>query len=156
MSAFEILSLLIPWMALVISIYTLFQHRRLQREANELQRATAKLAEKQLELLARTERERERAQLSLQLVGRQGEHLLLLRNVGAAEAVDVRIESVGEDSLLVKHQIDSMFPLHYLKPGEEVRLGAAIFISSPPKHLVRVSWHDRDGTAREEEFTLVQ
>lgn len=156
MTTFETLTLLIPWLALVISVYTFFQQRKLQREANELQRATSQLAEKQLEMLKREEAERHRSRLSIVLTGRQGSHLILLRNVGSTEAANVRIESIREPSPLVKHQIESMFPLEYLKPGAEIRLGAAVYVESPEKFAIRLLWRDPDGTEREEQFELVR
>ena len=155
MTNFETLTLLIPWLALVISVYTFTQQRKLQREANELQRATSELAKRQLEMLERETNDQRRAKLSIVLTGKQGAHLLVLRNVGSALATNVRIESIGQPSLLVRHQIDSMFPLQQLRPGAEVRLSAAIYMESPPKFGVRLLWTDPDGTIGTDDFEIL-
>ena len=155
MTNFESLTLLIPWLALVISVYTFTQQRKLQKEANELQRATAKLAKRQLEMLDREAHEERHATLSLVLVGKQGAHQLVLRNIGAAVATNVHIESIDQPSLLISPQIESLFPLDHLRPDAEVRFGAAIYVESPPKFRVRLQWTDPDGTARTDEFEIM-
>ena len=155
MPTVEMLTLLIPWLALVISIYTFTQQRKLQKEANELQRATSELAKRQIEMLEREAHDQQRAKLSLALVGKQGAHLLVLRNNGKALATNVSIESIGAPSLLVRHQIESMFPLEQLRPESDVRLSAAIYLESPPKFRIRLLWTDPDGTARTDDFEIV-
>lgn len=155
MTYFETLSLLIPWLALAISIYTFTQQRKLQKEANDLQRATSELAKRELEMLERETHDKRHAKLSLKLAGKQGAHLLVLRNIGTVPATNVRIESIGQPSPLVRHQIESMFPLEQVRPDTEIRLGAAIYYESPPKFGVRLLWNDPDGTARTEDYEIV-
>ena len=48
MTTFETLTLLAALLAVAVSLYTLHEQRKLQKEANELQRATAELAKKQI------------------------------------------------------------------------------------------------------------
>ena len=154
MNYFETLSVLIPWLALVIAIYTFFQQRKLQREANDLQRATSELATRQLQMLEQEKLERHKAKLSLVLVGTQGNHTLLLSNTGIADATNVRIESLGPASPLVEHQISSLFPLERLRPSEELRLGAAVYYESPPTFSLRLRWKDSDNSERMEDFII--
>ncbi len=155
MTTVEKLTLLIPWLALVISIYTFMQQRKLQKEANELQRATSELAERQIKMLEREAHDQRRAKLSLVLEGKQGAHRLVLRNSGKALATNVSIESTGEPSLLVPQQIEAMFPLKQLRPESQVSFSAAIYSASPPKFGIRLLWTDPDGAARTDDFEIV-
>lgn len=154
MSEFETLTLLISILALIVSMYTFAQQRKLQREANELQRANSELASRQLGLLKEDERKSQQAELTLFLGGTQGAHILTVRNTGRAMASNVIIESVGDFSPLVPQQIESRFPLDILAPGDEVRLAAAIYVDSPDKFKLRLRWNDPDGTSRKEAFEL--
>ena len=155
MSHFETLSLLIPWFALVISVYTLVHQRKLQRDANDLQKATSELSKRQLQLIERDESDRKRVRLSLKLAGIPGARLLKLRNVGAVEARRVQVETAAEQSPFVKTQVDSLFPLASLRPGEEMEMVAALFQDSPPKFQIRVKWLNPDDTEGSDAFELV-
>lgn len=156
MSEFETITLLISILALVVSMYTFAQQRKLQREANELQRANSELAKRQLGLLKEDQRKGQQAELTLLLGGNQGAHILTVRNTGRAIASNVSIESVSDFSPLVPQQIESRFPLDILAPGDEVRLAAAIYAESPDNFKLRLRWNDPDGTSRKEAFELAR
>jgi hypothetical protein len=155
MTDFETLTLFISCLALIISIYVFTQQRKLQKEANDLQRPTSKLSEQMLEKLKHEANEQRHAKLSLTLEGKQWAHVLVLRNIGLVPATNVRIESIGQPSLLISHQIESMFPLGQVKPDSTVELGVAIYMESPPKFGVRLMWTDPDGAERMDEFEIV-
>ncbi len=157
MSDFEVLSILVACLALVISLVTFSGQRRLQREANELQKTTAALSKRQLELIEEQERVNTEAKLSLSLVEDGRGHKLVLRNLGPAEATDVAIESLGTDSedvLLVQQEVEAKFPLKRLRPSEEVRMIAAVYLGSPLVFKVRLRWRNGDGKQCEEEHSL--
>ncbi len=155
-SEFETLTLLISILALIVSMYTFAQQRKLQRETNELQRANSELAKRQLGLLKEDDRRSQNAELTLLLSGSQGAHILTVRNMGRATASNVSIESLGAFSPLVPQQIDSRFPLDILAPGDEVRLVAAIYVESPDKFKLRLRWNNPDGTNCKEAFELAR
>lgn len=48
MTYFEVLTLLLSCLAVVLSLYTLREQRKLQREANDLQKPASELAKRQL------------------------------------------------------------------------------------------------------------
>lgn len=95
MSQYEILATVISCIAVLVSLIswngqrtlqreTNLQHEKLQREANELQRATSELAKKQLELLNREERGKNTARLSLDLLREGNNFRFQLTNIGEA------------------------------------------------------------------------
>jgi hypothetical protein len=130
--------------------------RKLQREANDIQRATAKLAEKQLEILLREEKGKNAARLSLSLVRDGKNYRLVLKNVSEVQATDIEIAPLlqrQEDNPIVASEYAEKFPLKKLAPNAEVRLYAAIYLSSPSAFNFRISWKNPDGTpVVEEEF----
>ena len=157
MSDFEILSILVACLALVISLVTFSGQRRLQREANELQKTTAALSKRQLELIEEQEHVKAEAKLSLSLVEDGRGHKLILRNLGPADATEVEIQSLGanpDDVLLVKQEVDAKFPLKRLRPSEEIRMIAAVYLGSPLVFKVLLRWRNGDGAQCEEEHSL--
>lgn len=153
---FELLSILTACVALVISLVVWHGQRKLQREANELQRATARLSARQLELIEKEEAAAKVAHLDLRLEKQGSGHVLALTNYGPAMAHDIRLTSVGEgveDSLLMPDELEAKFPMARLLPGTRVGLIARVYLGSPSKFLVRVEW--RDGTGEKDEVVSV-
>jgi hypothetical protein len=156
MSEYEILSTVLACIAVTMSLVAWNGQRKLQREANDIQRATARLAEKQLEILLREEKGKNAARLSLALVREGKNHRLVLKNVSEVQATDVEIEPLlqrKEDNPIIPSEYAEKFPLKKLPPGAEVSLHALIFLSSPSAFNFRLSWKNPDGAAViEEEF----
>jgi hypothetical protein len=157
MSDFEVLSILVACIALVISLVTFNGQRRLQREANELQKTTAALSKRQLELIDEQERVKTEAKLSVSLSEDGRGHKLVIRSLGPADATDVEIQSLGttpEDVLLVKQEVDAKFPVRRLRPSEEIRMIAAVYLGSPLVFKLLLKWRNGDGSPCQEEYTL--
>lgn len=155
MTSFEVLSVLLACLAVVMSLVAWTGQRRLQREANGLQRATAELARKQLEILLREEKGKNSARLSLALVKDGKEFRFVLQNVSDVEATDIELEPVlqrPEDNPIITSEYQEKFPLKRLLPGAEIRLHAIIYLSSPSAFNVRATWKNPDGKAVQEEF----
>lgn len=154
MSQYELLATAIACFAVLVSLIAWNGQRKLQREANDLQRATAKLAEKQLELLLREERGRSVARLSLDLFREGKSYRFRLTNVGEAEARDAEIElqlQRPEDNPIIGSEYAEKFPAKRLMPGSSVTLIAAIHLSSPSAYNAILSWTNPDGTRVKEE-----
>lgn len=154
MSYYEVLTLLLACLAVVMSLVAWTGQRKLQREANDIQRATAELAKKQLEILLREEKGKNTARLSLDLIRDGKSHRLVLKNVSEVEATDVEIEPLlqrAEDNPIVASDYAEKFPLRKLAPGSQIRLLAAIYLSSPSAFNFRVNWKNPDGAAMSEE-----
>jgi len=154
MSQYELLATVIACLAVLVSLITWNGQRKLQREANDLQRATAKLAEKQLELLLREERGKSVARLSLDLFRDGNTYRFRLTNVGEAEARDAEIKLVlqrPDDNPIIASEYAEKFPAKRLMPGSSVTLVAAIHLGSPSAYNAILSWTNPDGSRVEEE-----
>jgi hypothetical protein len=152
MTHFELLSILTACVALVISLIVWSGQRKLQREANDLQRATAELSRRQLESIEREEAAAKVANLELRLEEQGNGYVLALTNFGPEAAHDVRLISLGEgveDSLLVQDEYEAKFPVARLLPGTRVGLTARVYLGSPSKFLFHLRW--RDGTGERSE-----
>jgi hypothetical protein len=126
----------------------------MQREANDMQRATSELAKKQLEILLREERGKNTARLSLSLE-RDGRNFRFhLTNISEVDARDVELELLltrPEDNPLVRSEYEQKFPLKRLQPCESVSLTAALHISSPTAFNALIKWTNPSGSRVEEE-----
>lgn len=154
MSEYELLATAIACLAVLLSIVTWNGQRKLQREANDLQRATARLAEKQLELLLREERGKHTARLSLNLFRDGKSYRFRLTNLGEAEARDAEIKLLlkrPEDSPIIASEYAEKFPAKRLMPGSSVTLIAAIHLGSPTAYNAILSWVNPDGAKVQEE-----
>ena len=154
MSYYEVLSTLLACIAVVMSLAAWTGQRRLQREANDLQRATAELAKKQLEILVREEKGKNSARLSLSLVRDGKSFRLVLRNASEVDAAEVEMAPLlqrPEDNPIIASDYAAKFPVPKLSPGAEVRLLAAIHLGSPSAFNFRVSWKNPDGQKVDEE-----
>lgn len=154
MSTYEALSVVIACVAAIVSLVVWNGQRKLQREANDLQRATSELARKQLEILLREEKGQNTARLSLSLERDGKGFRFRLRNISDVDAKDVEFELLlkrPEDNPLIKSDYDQKFPLKRLQPGESVALIAAIHLGSPTAFNALVKWTNPDGSKVEEE-----
>lgn len=154
MSTYEALSLVIACIAAIVSLVVWSGQRKLQREANDLQRATSELAKKQLELLLREEKGKNTSRLSLSLERDGKSFHFRLRNISDVDARDVELELLlkrPEDHPLIKSDYDEKFPLKRLQPGESVALIAALHLGSPTAFNALIKWTNPDGSRIEEE-----
>jgi hypothetical protein len=156
MSYAEIITSVIALLALVISLVVWHGQRRLQREANDLQRATAELSRRQLESLEKQEQESKVARLQLAIEPRGNGHVLSVRNFGPAIAYDVVLTphiSIGQPSPFVHGELESKFPAAKLLPTTSIGVMANFYLDSERTLNVTVKW--RDGTGLNEENTTL-
>jgi hypothetical protein len=156
MSQFEILTLVVSCLAVILSVHTLWEQRKLQREANELQRVTAELAKRQLEQLEEQDAARNRAYLAVDLYKQGNSHRLRVSNVGNVDALNIRLElevPQNSESPLAKEEYAQKFPVKRLNIGGSVSLLCGIYLDSPPCIEGVLFWSNPDGTEAREEFT---
>jgi hypothetical protein len=154
MSPYEALSIVVSCIAVVLSLVVWNGQRRMQREANDLQRATSELAKKQLEILLREEQGKNSARLSVSLKRDGKGFKFWITNISDVDAKDVDFALVvarPEDNPLVKSEYEQKFPAKRLQPGESVSLLAALFLSSPTGFNTTLKWTNPDGTRIEDE-----
>ncbi|KAE8437126.1 hypothetical protein [Vreelandella piezotolerans] len=153
MSKYEILSVLLGCIATIVSLIVWFGQRKIQKESNDLQRATSELAKKQLEILLREERGKNTARLSVDLFKDGKTYRFRITNISDVDAKDVDLNLLvkPEDSPLVKNDYEAKFPVPKLQPGSSVTLIAAIHLGSPTAYNAVLSWVNPDGTKVSEE-----
>jgi len=152
-SKYEILSVLLGCIATIVSLVVWAGQRRMQREANDLQRATSELAKKQLEILLREEKGKNAARLSFDIFKDGKTYRFRITNISDVDAknVNLRLLVKPEDSPLVKNDYEAKFPVPKLQPGSSVTLIAAIHLGSPTAYNAVLSWVNPDGTEVSEE-----
>ncbi|PPD56761.1 MAG: hypothetical protein CTY10_02540 [Methylotenera sp.] len=128
--------------------------RRLQRESNDLQRATAELARKQLEILLREDIGKSNARLLLEIIKENKSFYFILKNISDVEATDIELKPIlqrPEDNPFIASEYQEKFPLKKLQPSGSIRLHAAIYLSSPSSFNISISWKNPDGRQIQEE-----
>ena len=153
MSNFEALTLILSCVAVIVSLAVWNGQRKLQREANDLQRVTAELSRKQLQLI----KEQEQSKFALSLTKDGKGYKLVLANKGEADALAVDLRPIGttiENNYLIASELEEKLPIKRLRSGEEVRFLAAVSMGTPIVSEFHVSWHNADGTTGMEDFSV--
>jgi len=154
LTGYEILSVTLGCIAILASLAVWLGQRKIQRESNDLQRATSELAKKQLEILLREEKGKETARLSFDILKDGKTYRFKISNISDVEARNVDLKLIlkkPEDSPIIKSDYKSKFPLPILQPGTSVTLIAAIHLGSPTAYNAVLSWTNPDGNSVEEE-----
>lgn len=150
MSNFEILTILIACVSAVISLVAIVGQRKLQREANDMQRATSKLAEKQLEILEREDKTKIQARVKLDLVKEgKGNYRFRLTNISSQDAKNVNLKLLlnkPNDDPIIKTEYQQKLPAKVLSPGSSISLIAALHLGSPTAYNAILSWENPDGS----------
>lgn len=153
-SKYEILSVVLGCLASFVSIVVWFGQRKIQKESNDLQRATSELAKKQLEILLREEQGKNTARLSFDIYKDGKTYRFRITNISDVDAKNVSLKLLlkkPEDSPLIPSDYDSKFPLPKLQPGCSANLIAAIHLGSPTAYNAVISWENPDGSVVNEE-----
>ncbi len=154
MTFYQVFILLIAIIAAVISLVSLVRTRKTQAEQIELQRATAALAKKQLEMLVREESELNKARIDVSIEEYRNAHRFVLTNIGQAPAKNVAFSIEPRkhgSSPLVISDYEEKIPIPSLSPGAEVGVLAAFSMGSATAFNVKVSWDNPDGTSVKDE-----
>ena len=131
-----------------------FGQRKVQNEANDLQRAVSELAKKQLEILLREDKGKNTARLSLDLFKDDRTYRFRVTNISDVDAKNVELKLLvkkPEDSPLIQSDYESKFPVPKLQPGCSITLIAAIHLGSPTAYNALLTWVNPDGSNVEEE-----
>ena len=150
MSTYETLSVVVSCLAAIIAIVVWIGQRRLAKESLELQRATANLAKKQLEILNREEESQGRPILSVDLLKVERSYRFQVTNIGDATAHDVSIKLLLEnpkDDPIVASEYKDKLPVRSLGPGGNFSLIAALHLGSPTGYNILLTWKDPNGEA---------
>jgi len=140
--------------ALVIAAISLTRTRKVASQQIELERITAELSAKQLEMLQAREAALSKAQIDVDLEGYGSDYNFIISNVGGAEARNVTFKIEGEDDPVVSSEYKDKIPIPSLRPGKSVQLMAALHSGSTFKYKVLVSWQNPDASTEQDEFFL--
>jgi len=149
LSTYEALALIISCLSALIALLAMAGNRKLQKEANDLQRATSKLAEKQLEILDREDKSSGNARVKLDLVKEgKGQFKFYLTNIGEHDARNVDLNLILDkpsDNPIIKSEYEQKLPVPVLSPGSSVSLIAALHLGSPTAYNAVVKWVNPSG-----------
>lgn len=152
---FEIVSVCVALLALIISLLTLSEHRKLQKQSIELQKKTAELSDMQIEMFKKDAFAQKRAELRLVLErGSQGNHFLRITNHGPAHATNINLTAVSgqfTEKLIGHSDTRARLPLTRIRPGETVSLHANVFMEFKGDACVRLTWQDEIGEQSEDQ-----
>ena len=150
MTPYDIIAAVLSVAAIVVSVYALRAQRRLQKESNDLQRATSELAKKQLELLLREDRLHNHARITLDLIKESRTSFrFVIANISNVDARNVNLELLLDnpaDSPLIASEVSEKLPAPRLSPGSSFTLIAALHMGSPLAYNAKLSWTNPDGT----------
>lgn len=151
MTKFEILSVVLAALALFVSLNTWREQRRLQREANDLQRATDRLAKRQLDMIQEEESRRQKAQVELEMID-LGSHTygLIFTNRGEAAALDLAVAVPGDIEEIIEDEYRAKMPKR-LGAGQQVKVYAAPHLGTANPFTASVTWTNPDGSIGENE-----
>ncbi|MFA0567714.1 hypothetical protein [Vibrio gallaecicus] len=148
MSEYEVLSVILSSLAALISLIVWNGQRKLQRESLDMQKATADLAKKQLEILLREDKEKSTARLKLDLVKSGNGYKFVITNISNVDAKDISFDLLVDNprhNPLVGSDVNSKLPAPKLSPGSELSLLAAIHLGSPTAYNAQLTWTNPNG-----------
>jgi len=145
MTRYEILTLLVSAVAVIISTVSLVRTRKIAAQQLDLEKITADLSKKQLEKIIESEEEAEKASIELELLSLGVKNELQIINSGMAEAKNVSIKVLGDYDPTVENDFKRKIPIKSLLSGKSVSLIAVRGFRTPPNFDVEVTWENLDG-----------
>ena len=149
LSNYEALALIVSCISALIAVFALAGNRKLQKEANDLQRATSKLAEKQLYILEKEDKVTNGARVKLDLIKEgKGQFKFYLTNISEQDARNVDLSLILDnpsDDPIIKSEYKQKLPIPVLSPGSSVSLIAALHLGSPTAYNALVKWVNPNG-----------
>lgn len=144
MSKYEILSLLISILAVVVSAVSLVRTRKIAKEQLELEKVTAELSRLQIESLSEEKSNKDKPKFNVNLTKLGKSYKFYISNTGQGSAYNVNFELVDCDDSPLCSDVQEKFPHPEMKPNSRVKLIASIHMGSPLKYQVKLSWQNKD------------
>jgi hypothetical protein len=157
MSPYETLSLLTSLLAAGIATYALVRGHRLAQKQVELQNEQAKLAALQHKLLVREQTAAAKADIRATIVSYGSDRRLVVANAGATPARNLRLSSLEEASTgnaLTRSNLDEVFPVSELRPGEEVMVRLFVHLGTRFPTSMVFTWDDDSGHDQHREMKV--
>ena len=143
------------WLALLLAGISLYKNHTSDKRQDELAATTEELNRLLIERETQAGRDSKRADLSANLitVGKNNWRLKVF-NRGKGTARNVRLVDLhGDDSILLRGDIEVKFPLPILEQQQWVEVLASITHGGPLRAHVKLMWDDETGSDHEKEVT---
>lgn len=151
MSLFEILTLLISVLAIIVSAVSLVRTRKISEEQLRLERITAELSAYQIQEIEEQKVLKDKASMHVRINKLGDSSEFVVANNGQGSAYDVNFELIGcDDNPLYDAQYKLPHPI--LKPRSVIKLKAAFYMGSSMKYQAKVTWRDAEGSVQDEIF----
>ena len=142
--------------ALLVSIWSLHKTNKFNARQNELADTTERLNRLLIDREAAEGLASKKADLSANLYqASKNNYRLKVFNRGKGTARNIRFADLttGDDTILMRSDIDRKFPMPILEQHQSVELIAAMHMASPPRTHIKLIWDDDTGQDHEKELT---
>jgi len=146
MTKYEILTLAVSLLAIVVSVLSLVRTRKIAAQQLDLEKITAELSKKQLENIIKSEEDAMNANVNVELNPSGEVDKLVICNNGRANAKNVSIKVLGDYDPTDRGDFESNIPITSLRPGKSVSI--FFFTSefgSPSSYNIEVTWENPSG-----------
>jgi len=134
----------LPYIVLFLILYIIykkFRYHQLKKDYESLQQQMDRVLLREQATLAQ---EGEKADLQAEFV--KSDHdshpKLRIRNVNQALAKNIRIDFPNGNNLLLKKEVDAIFPIDTLNKHKEILLSIAVYNNAPRKIAIELIWDD--------------
>lgn len=156
MNNFEVLTLIVSLLAIVISTVTLVRTRKLAKEQLDLDRINANLSKLQIKVLRDEEENKNHPKFNVSLLRNGQSSHFYISNTGKGTAYNVQFELLDCSDNPLTSDYKEKFPHPKMTHNSRVKLNASLHLNSPLKHQVRLSWEDNTGNGYEEIFWVTR
>jgi hypothetical protein len=141
---FEKLEAFLPYITLFLLLYAVYKSIRYAQVKSELESLQAQMDRLLLRERAAETAQGEKADLYAEFVKVEGDNHPKLRvtNLNKSLAKNVRIEFPEGNKVLLKPDIDAVFPIPVLNMHKAIDLSIAVYNNSPRKLTVDLIWDD--------------
>jgi len=154
METYQLFTILISILAIVISTVSLVRTRKVTEKQLELEEQQASLAKKQLEQIEAQEEISQLANIDVELQGDGTSWELSITNYGEAEAQNVNISWVGEHPRFLDQEINNKLPIKRFPSGKERCLKIARSMACLPSYEGVIHWVNPNGESVSQEFEI--
>lgn len=145
----------LPYVVLVLVayiVYKKFRYHQLKKDYAELQQQMDRVLLRQQ---AEESQEGQKADLEVDFVkvDHDSHPKLRIRNVNQALANNIRIGFPAGNNLLLKKEVDAVFPVASLNKHKEILLSIAVYNNAPRKIAIELIWDDGYNMNNAKSFT---
>jgi|SRR3972149_6261346 len=152
MNEYQLLTLLVAIIAVIISAISLIRTGKIQRQQLRLNILTEELSKKQLDIISKNEMASNKSRVEVDFQPYGTNYHFTMTNTSSVVARNVMFNFIDcQDNPIVD---DSILPLSILQPGQTIKYLAARDFQSPPRYTVEVLWTDPDGSEQKEIYVL--